>query len=295
VTEQGQIEANLVGSRGCPYDCSFCGAAVSANPDISIRTRTPDNIMREMDALATTHQVTIFRFVDDLFLASPPFLKKCLGAFKAADIGSRFAWDATGRINVLSRVPEALLDLMKEAGCREVALGIESGNERLLNYMGKRITPDMTRKAVQALTSRGINVKGYFILGYPTETQAEVEDTLHLIRDLWSIADKQPGTFRCSAFEFRPYPGTPEWQRLLATGRYNEEELLQYESVDLTNHGQVSAMLDRDEFNFSVGLQFGEVPVERIRASLTAITVEQKQRLASGPDHVQRINLGQRA
>jgi hypothetical protein len=48
----GRIEANMVGAaRGCPYDCSFCGAAVSANPDITIRTRTPQNIIAEMDDL----------------------------------------------------------------------------------------------------------------------------------------------------------------------------------------------------------------------------------------------------
>ena len=48
----GRYEANMVGARGCPYDCSFCGAAVSANPDITIRTRDPENIMAEMDAAA---------------------------------------------------------------------------------------------------------------------------------------------------------------------------------------------------------------------------------------------------
>lgn len=295
VTEQGSVEANLVGSRGCPYDCSFCGAALSANPDIAIRTRTPENIIGEMEYLATVHQATIFRFVDDLFLASPSFMKRCLQAFKTAGVGSRFAWDATGRINILSRAPENLLDLIREAGCREVALGIESGSARLLSYMGKRITPEMTRKAVRALTSRGIHVKGYFILGFPTETQEEVGETLHLIDDLWSIADAQQGTFRCSAFEFRPYPATPEWHRLMATtGRYRQEELLHYETIDLTNQGQVHAMLERDEFNFSVNLQFGEAPIAQIRQHLTAITVEQKHRLASGSDHVQRINLGQR-
>lgn len=151
-----------------------------------------------------------------------------------------------------------------------------------------------SRPAVQVLTSRGSNVKGYFILDFPTETCAEVEETLHLIRDLWSIADAQPGTFRCSAFEFRPYPGTPEWNRLMTTGCYQQEELLRYETVDLTSQAQVSAMLERYEFNFPVNLQFGEVPVAQIRQHLTAITVEQKQRLTSGPDHVQRMNLGQR-
>jgi anaerobic magnesium-protoporphyrin IX monomethyl ester cyclase len=288
------FEANLVGSRGCPYDCSFCRAAISANPDVTIRTRTPENLIDEMEALAATMQVRAFRFVDDLFLASPPFMRNCLGAFKSAGISTRFAWDATGRINILSKAPDALLDLMKEAGCREVALGIESGSTRLLTYMGKRITPEMTKKAVLALTSRGIHVKGYFILGFPTETQADLYATVDVIRDLWTMTETQPGTFRCSAFEFRPYPGTPEWNRLLATGHYQEEELLAYTAVDLTDQGHLQAMLERDEFNFSVNRQFGEVPLPLVREALTHIMVEQKQRLATGPDHVQRTHLGLR-
>jgi hypothetical protein len=166
--------------------------------------------------------------------------------------------------------------------------------DALLLGVGKRITPEMTKKAVLALTRRGINVKGYFILGFPTETHAEAQETLQLIYDFWDMTDGQPGTFRCSAFEFRPYPGTPQWHRLLATGRFQEDALLRYESVDLTNQGHVRAMLERDECNFSVNLQSGDVPVETIRTYLTRITVEQKQRLSSGPDHVQRAYPGLR-
>jgi anaerobic magnesium-protoporphyrin IX monomethyl ester cyclase len=66
--ENGRIEANMVGARGCPYNCSFCGAAVSANPDITIRTRNPQGILTEMDVLRDNEGVTAFRFVDDLFL-----------------------------------------------------------------------------------------------------------------------------------------------------------------------------------------------------------------------------------
>lgn len=61
--EAGRWEANMVGARGCPYDCSFCGAAVSANPDITIRTRDPHNILAEMYQLRDAG-VTAFRFVD---------------------------------------------------------------------------------------------------------------------------------------------------------------------------------------------------------------------------------------
>lgn len=278
VTSDGGIEANLVGSRGCPYDCSFCGAAKSANPDITIRTRNPESLLEEMFLLSEEYQVNAFRFVDDLFLASPPFMNKCLKEFIKHGVGDRFVWDATGRINVLSRAPEALLDLIKEAGCREVALGIESGSERVLKYIDKHITPAMTLTAVERLTARGINVKGYVIMGFPTESERELRDTYAHVENLWRVADLNEGNFRCSVFEFRPYPGTPEWNRLLATGKYRASQLLDYEHVDLTDGGAARAMLERDEFNFSVGIQFGEAPLELVRRLLRDLMQRQQQR-----------------
>jgi anaerobic magnesium-protoporphyrin IX monomethyl ester cyclase len=149
----------------------------------------------------------------------------------------------------------------------------------MLNYIDKQVTPEMTLKAVKAITEKGINVKGYFILGFPTETLSELQDTVRQIHRLWEISDNNPGTFRCSAFEFRPYPGTPEWHRLMSTGKYKSEDLLSYEHVDLTDNGQLDEMLERDEFNFSVNIQFGEVPPSIVRNYLTEIMVMQRQRL----------------
>ena len=62
---------------------------------MSIRTRNPLAIIAEMEELAEKYGVSVFRFVDDLFLASPQFMKKCLGAFKEFGIGEKFRWDAT--------------------------------------------------------------------------------------------------------------------------------------------------------------------------------------------------------
>ncbi|MBL7488406.1 B12-binding domain-containing radical SAM protein [Frankia sp. AgB1.9] len=276
----GRIEANMVGARGCPYDCSFCGAAVSANPDVTIRTRAPGSIIAEMEALYAAYGVTAFRFVDDLFLGYERFIRRCMEALTAHGIGNRYVWDATGRINILHRAEDALLDRLAANGLREVALGVESGSERLLGYMGKRISPDMTRSVVRRLTERGISVKGYFILGFPTETREELAATVRHVRELWEVADGQPGDFRASVFEFRPYPGTPEWDRLLATGRYEPAELLAYTAVDLTGGGLDEAMRGRDEFNFSVNLQFGEATVDEVRAALVALSREQHERSA---------------
>lgn len=277
----GRLEVNMVGARGCPYDCSFCGAAVSANPDITIRTRTPANIIEEMTELHTAFGVTAFRFVDDLFLGYERFIRRCMAAFAAAGIGNCYVWDATGRINILHRMSDDMLELLKANGCREVALGIESGSERLLKHMGKRITSDMTRSVVRRLTERGISVKGYFILGFPTETREELAETVRLVYDLWDITGHQPGRFRASVFEFRPYPGTPEWQRLIASGKYSAQQLLDYTAVDLTAGGVDEAMRGRDEFNFSVNIQFGEATVDEVRACLTELSRDQFQRSAA--------------
>jgi radical SAM superfamily enzyme YgiQ (UPF0313 family) len=274
----GRLEANMVGARGCPYDCSFCGAAVSANPDITIRTRDPENILAEMEMLHANFGVTAFRFVDDLFLGYERFIRRCMAAFTAHHVGGRYVWDATGRINILSRADDALLDLLAVSGLREVALGVESGSPRLLEHMGKRITPDMTRTVVRRLTERGISVKGYFILGFPTETREDLAATMRHVHDLWDVAEDHPGCFRASVFEFRPYPGTPEWDRLLKTGRYEPKQLLAYTAVDLTTGGVDEAMRGRDEFNFSVGLQFGQSSVDEVRAALVELSHEQHQR-----------------
>lgn len=278
--EGGRWEANMVGARGCPYNCSFCGAAASANPDISIRTRNPHNILAEMHQLREAG-VTAFRFVDDLFLGARRVIEHMMGAFTSESIGDWAAWDATGRINVLHRASDETLDTLADNGLREVALGVESGSERMLTLIDKRIDPTMTHTVVRRMTERGIHVKGYFILGFPTETEAEIDATVRLVHDLWELTDPLPGQFRASAFEYRPYPGTPDWHRLMATGRYTAEQLLNYSAVDLTDAGVDESMRERDEFNFSVNLQLSDAPIDYVRTNLVRLSREQYTRKTS--------------
>lgn len=277
--EAGRWEANMVGARGCPYNCSFCGAAVSANPDITIRTREPHNILAEMHQLRDVG-VTAFRFVDDLFLGARRVIDDMMTVFTTEHVSDWARWDATGRINVLHRASDKTLDTLADNGLREVALGIESGSQRILSLIDKRIDPGMAHTVVRRLTERGINVKGYFILGFPTETSNEVDTTVHLVHDLWELTDSLPGRFRASAFEYRPYPGTPDWYRLMTTGRYTAEQLLNYSAVDLTDAGMDESMRERDEFNFSVNLQLSDAPIDHVRAQLVTLAREQYARKA---------------
>ncbi|MGW4593544.1 B12-binding domain-containing radical SAM protein [Amycolatopsis thermoflava] len=278
--DHGRREANMVGARGCPYNCSFCGAAVSVNPDVTIRTRDPHNILAEMHHLRGDG-VTAFRFVDDLFLGARRVIDQMMTAFHHDRVGDWAVWDATGRINVLHRASDTTLDLLARNGLREVALGIESGSQRMLDRVDKRIDPAMARTVTRRLTERGINVKGYFILGFPTETRDEIDTTVRLVHDLWDLTDTLPGTFRASTFEYRPYPGTPDWHRLLATGRYTPDQLLNYSHVDLTDAGLDDPLRERDEFNFSVNLPLADAPIDYIRTHLVTLAREQHARKAA--------------
>jgi radical SAM superfamily enzyme YgiQ (UPF0313 family) len=278
--EAGRVEAAMVGARGCPYDCSFCGAAVSANPDIQIRVRRSDNIIGEMTQLREQQGVTAFRFVDDLFLGARRVISTMMDGFSVERVGEWATWDATGRINVLHREPDVSLDLLANNGLREVAVGVESGNDAMLAAIDKRITADMAANVVERLVERGISVKGYFILGFPGETAEQMQDTEDLIHRLWDISDRHPGTFRASAFEFRPYPGSPEWVRLMSTGRYTAEELLDYQPVDLTSGGVDETMYGRDEFNFAVPVHLSAAAPGVVRDKLTCLSRTQFQRLA---------------
>jgi radical SAM superfamily enzyme YgiQ (UPF0313 family) len=278
--DNGRLEANMVGARGCPYDCTFCGAAVSANPDVTIRTRSAHNILAEMHQLRDAG-VTAFRFADDLFLGARRVINTMMTAFSADKVGDWAQWDATGRINVLARESDDVLDTLVANGLREVTLGIESGSERILSRIDKRITPDVTRSVVRRLTERGINVKGYFIVGFPTEMCEEINATVRLVNELWDTADPLPGRFRASAFEYRPYPGTPDWRTLMSTGRYTAEQLLNYSAVDLTAGGVDESMRERDEFNFSVNIQLSEASIDHVRAALVEIARGQYERRAA--------------
>lgn len=278
----GHLEANIVGSRGCPYNCSFCGAAVSANPDLLIRVRDPENIIGELDTLHDEYGVTAFRFVDDLFLGAGRVIEEQMAAFTRHQIGERYVWDATGRINVLDRICDSELDRLVANGLREVALGIESGSDRILQAMDKRINAEMTERVAGRLVEHGIGVKGYFILGFPGESHDDLAETVRHIHNLWHIADNAPGDIRASVFEFRPYPGTPVWRTLTDAG-HDPDALLAYGDVDLTEDGADESMRQRDEFNFSVGIQFGDVPLTRVRSALATLTREQHERNQAPP------------
>lgn len=161
--------ATLLTSRGCVYDCIFCGL-----PDKKIsRCRGVTNVIEEFKYLFNAG----FRHIelqDDFFTfdRERTFLI-CEGLLKN---NLKIKWTCVTRADF---VDSSLLKLMKRSGCTHIKYGIECASERLRNVViGKRITNEKIFKGVELAKKEGIFTVGYFVIGIPTESLRDIDDTI---------------------------------------------------------------------------------------------------------------------
>lgn len=219
----GENEAAIVTSRGCIYNCAFCGGARSLNNNITIRERNENSIINEIsDIIKKNPKVTSIRVLDDLFL------KNKINIEKAIDIFGKFesiSWRAMAHI-LSFKESEHLLIKLQESGCKELFVGIESGSERMRKSINKLGSIEEIINIICEILKVGINVKGYFIYGFPGETVDDFNKTYDLAQKLKKISYNFIGNFRCSVFQFRPYHGTELYNRIISKyGKIEEYNL----------------------------------------------------------------------
>lgn len=162
--------AAIVGSRGCPYLCSFC----SRNPEWrTVRFRSAKNVVDEMDAISSEYDGK-FSFTDDAITLNRKItLELCEELIKRK---RKYRWLGMTRANC---VDEELLKKMKIAGCEELFFGVESGNPRVRNQViRKNLKDEEISKALRLCQKVGIRASVFLMLGFPGETKLELEDTV---------------------------------------------------------------------------------------------------------------------
>ncbi len=158
----------ILTGRGCPYNCNFCSKSFKG-----LRLRSVDSIIDEIKYLRQKYGVEGVHFIDELFVVN----KKRAYALveKLGTLGMK--WDGQARVNT---VDYDLLCAMKKAGCVAVGLGIESGSNKILKYMNKRITSEQSEQALRDAQKAGLHVKVQLVLGYPGENRQTIAETVEL-------------------------------------------------------------------------------------------------------------------
>ncbi|MBI3939298.1 MAG: B12-binding domain-containing radical SAM protein [Acidobacteria bacterium] len=192
----GEGAAPFITSRGCPFHCSFCSVWIIAG--YKFRRRPFEVTMDELMYLYKNHGTRHFVVYDEVFTMHAGFVEEFCNAILERGLKVKFTLPNGIRLDSISR---ELLLLMKKAGFdARVAVGIESGSDRILKIMKKKLTKDEIRAQVDLLYQCGYRPIGYFILGYPTETREEMMETiqfacsLRLYRAAFSCLLPLPGT-----------------------------------------------------------------------------------------------------
>ena len=197
-------------SRGCPYSCKYC--ACSAFSSRKVRFRSPENVVAEMELLWSEGYEEV-GFVDDNLLLDKKRIEKICDLLENRNIKLNM-W-AEGRTDQASR---EMLRKFSHAGCKTIYFGIESGNQKVLDYYGKNITPELSRKAVLNSKKAGIeNIIGSFIVGAPIETREDVEQTFNFALSLRGMDFPQMNVLNLS-------PGMELWDTAIKSGYMNEND-----------------------------------------------------------------------
>lgn len=197
-------DERIMSGRGCPYRCAFCAEGVSGAG--AYRYRSPESVLEEVDYLLGKRALRYLLFTDDTFIAKPSrALEIAEGLRERRLAGADFVWYCEARVDILARHPE-LLPAMREAGLARVQIGIESGNQEILDAYGKGTTLDQVRCAVRQAVEAGVpSVVGNFIIGGAHETKESIERSTDFAQELIESA---PGRIDLSTTFLTPYPGT---------------------------------------------------------------------------------------
>lgn len=190
----------MVTSRGCPYRCRFCW---NSNRHSTVRYFSAQRIADEILFFKKEYGINSVFFNDDEFLINSKRLQELFVLFKHYEIDKWLTWGCQARARTIT-LP--ILKLIKEMNCVLVSIGLESGCNRILNYLknGSGSVEDNT-KALSTANKVGIAMGGSFIFGTPTETFVEMKETME-----WCWNNDNLMFFGINILT--PYPGTQVWK-----------------------------------------------------------------------------------
>jgi anaerobic magnesium-protoporphyrin IX monomethyl ester cyclase len=213
--------APIITTRGCPYDCKFCSANVLSGQ--AMRYRSPDSVVNEIRMLYSRFHIREFHIIDDNFTINKRHARAVLENIVASRLPISLAFPNGIRIET---VDESLLALMKKSGVYLISLGLESGSNRVLKLMNKKLTVEKSEEKIWLIRKARIDMAAFFIMGFPGETRDDLRRTV-------DFSLKLP-LLRANFENFLPLPGSPVYQELVAKGELKDIDWRNYHYMTAT-------------------------------------------------------------
>jgi len=215
-------------SRGCPHHCGFC--YIESVHGSRWRSIDADGAVDRIKALVKRYSLDCVSFREDNFFVSRRRVEAIARRLIDDEVGIR--WAASCRINYFAQYTPEFVDLLRRSGCALLTFGVESGSDRVLEFIGKGITVEQVGEVARRVHDGGIRGTYHFMGGFPSETEAEFLDTCRLIERLTQVsADIVVREMSI----FAPYPGVGLIPECVARGYREPADLEAWIAMEWAN------------------------------------------------------------
>lgn len=209
----------IVTSRGCVQWCDFCSTVRMFGR--GYRVRSPKKVVDDMEMLHSKYGESQFTFYDDAFTINRNHTLEMCADIKARKLDVE--WDCETRVDA---VDKELLEKMRDAGCITIWFGVESGSEKILDKMHKKINREQVREAFKMAQKAGMMTIASAVIGFPGETEETAWETINFINSL------NPDDIGC--YIATPYPGTPMYEEVIKNGWLRVTDFNKYDTATPT-------------------------------------------------------------
>ena len=165
---------NISTQRGCPYTCKWCSTAVYGQ---SYRRRPAGQVADEIELLIAEHSVEGLWFVDDVFTVSHKWIGQLYEEFKSRNLKIDFEC-----ISRAERLNATVLKQLREMGCTRIWIGAESGSQKIIDAMDRKVEVDKVREMINQTKEAGIEAGTFIMVGYPGETIEDIKETVYHLK-----------------------------------------------------------------------------------------------------------------
>lgn len=204
-------EVKIQTSRGCPYKCTFC-YNLRFNKG-RWRFKNGEKVLDEIQYLVKRFGIHKIDFIDDEFTINKKRVYEICEGLRKKNLGVKWSCDIR-----VDRITDDFIKTMKKSGLERLYIGVESGSQKILDFINKGITVEQIKEAAWILKKYDVNCSFSFVVGFPTETKEDIDSSIKLSEYLHSINN----SWRSLLFFYTCYPGTPLYELVKKEYGFNE-------------------------------------------------------------------------